>query len=175
MTVLLAATIRNDTKSDCVGYEYYESGISQWRERILSHFIHRNFDSEPYCSLVLILWSRLQEWFYSMSQLNQQMRERNHELRIRLAKKKKEDEIDRQLKLQVNFTHWKILGKLKLWDYFERHMFVSYQAYWRLNLLKWQSHLIWNISIVLFIYVVVGITFRKCVTSFRKCVTLYAH
>jgi hypothetical protein len=110
-----------------------------------------------------------------MSQLNQQMRERNHELRIRLAKKKKEDEIDRQLKLQVNFTHWKILGKLKLWDYFERHMFVSYQAYWRLNLLKWQSHLIWNISIVLFIYVVVGITFRKCVTSFRKCVTLYAH
>jgi hypothetical protein len=51
-----------------------------------------------------------------MSQLNQQMRERNHELRIRLAKKKKEDEIDRQLKLQVNFTHWKILGKLKLWE-----------------------------------------------------------
>ena len=36
-----------------------------------------------------------------MSQLNRQMRERNHELRIQLAKKKKEEEIDRQLELQV--------------------------------------------------------------------------
>ena len=42
-----------------------------------------------------------QDWFYSMSQLNRQMRERNHELRIQLAKKKKEEEIDRQLELQL--------------------------------------------------------------------------
>ena len=45
-----------------------------------------------------------QEWFYSMSQLNRQMRERNHEGRIQLAKKKKEEEIDKQLELQVKLA-----------------------------------------------------------------------
>lgn len=63
-----------------------------------------------------------QEWFYSMSQLNQQMRERNHELRIRLAKKKKEDEIDRQLKLQL-----KVLRTL---DAQTRRLFPNYEKFY---------------------------------------------
>ena len=36
-----------------------------------------------------------------MSQLNKKMKERNHELRTKLEKIKKEEEIDEQLKLQV--------------------------------------------------------------------------
>ena len=36
-----------------------------------------------------------------MFKLNHEMRERNHQLRMKLAKKKKEEEIDKQLEMQV--------------------------------------------------------------------------
>mgnify|MGYP002804008138 FL=1 len=63
-----------------------------------------------------------QDWFYSMSQLNRQMRERNHELRIQLAKKKKEEEIDRQLELQL-----KVLRNL---DAQTRRLFPDYEKFY---------------------------------------------
>ena len=44
-----------------------------------------------------------------MFKLNHEMRERNHQLRMKLAKKKKEQEIDRQLEMQVKLAKSRVV------------------------------------------------------------------
>ena len=44
-----------------------------------------------------------------MFKLNHEMRERNHQLRMKLAKKKKEQEIDRQLEVQVKLAKGRVV------------------------------------------------------------------
>ncbi|XP_046850292.1 uncharacterized protein LOC124443804 [Xenia sp. Carnegie-2017] len=64
-----------------------------------------------------------QEWFYSMSKLNEQMRERNHELKLSLHKKRKEEEINRQIDLQL-----KVLRKL---DSQIRQLYPEYENFFK--------------------------------------------
>ncbi|XP_028391382.1 uncharacterized protein LOC114516179 [Dendronephthya gigantea] len=65
---------------------------------------------------------KVQQWFYSMSEMTRKEREKNHELRMNLNKKLKEEEIDKQLELQL-----KVLRTL---DEQTRRLFPNYEKFY---------------------------------------------